>query len=622
MSRILFMLPHVHGVFRTKCLEMVSSRADRVPRLFLQLKTMGFSGMLRHRYDIHLRGLSNCFLGRDEGTQLAALGIFHRLLLSLPAADRLSIVDDVLASGDNNSVPCREKMYEILIAIFDHLPAEDVADATEKTLLDKVKEQLLKGLSDREEAIRLRLFSFWNQETRLSSAVVNRLSQLLSTLYSTSTERAFLGYATNLLLELTSRSPDYDRSMFDSPLSECQFHEKAIDLSWRSRHVAMTPLFAASQSQDAYAPPTPMSGLRATQEAMDFTPTQQGEGGGGGYTWLQPATQSIDPSFVPQSVGPTFATQSTLLFTLKAAKRHGNEASLSGGGTVRSTGSIEQTQTATSDVMRLKRRFVRSRDSAAQYFARREEMKKRAREERSKQQKAARDSRVVMYRKYRDGDLPDIQIKHAELIRPLQALAQRDDHLARHLFVAVFRAVYVEGENVLTDGEMENMKTILRGQLNAALARSTEHHAPFVGAVCDVCCLVKELSLESQAVSVGCLASLQQGVGIQLLEKQLLKNVTTSVEPKPKKSRTTVNAVSSETAGTWIELSKLYKSIEDYDTVRGIFSGEIGTQTATAEALQAEARGDYQTAYRKFRDVKLESVFIARLILCTGLFAR
>ena len=36
----------------------------------------------------------------------------------------------------------------------------------------------------------------------------------------------------------------------------------------------------------------------------------------------------------------------------------------------------------------------------------------------------ARENRVVMYRKYRDGDLPDIQMKHSDLIAPLQALAQ------------------------------------------------------------------------------------------------------------------------------------------------------------------------------------------------------
>ena len=46
-----------------------------------------------------------------------------------------------------------------------------------------------------------------------------------------------------------------------------------------------------------------------------------------------------------------------------------------------------------------------------------------------KRQKAARENRVVMYRKYRVGDLPDIQIKNSELIAPLQAVAQVDSKL-------------------------------------------------------------------------------------------------------------------------------------------------------------------------------------------------
>lgn len=71
--------------------------------------------------------------------------------------------------------------------------------------------------------IRLKMFDFWNQESRLSSNTLGRLTQLLAVLYSTGTEKHFLYHSTNLLLELTSRSPDFDRSMFDQPLSECKF---------------------------------------------------------------------------------------------------------------------------------------------------------------------------------------------------------------------------------------------------------------------------------------------------------------------------------------------------------------------------------------------------------------
>lgn len=67
------------------------------------------------------------------------------------------------------------------------------------------------------------MFNFWNQESRLASNTLGRLTQLLAVLYSTGTERHFLYHSTNLLLELTSRSPDFNRSMFDQPLSECKF---------------------------------------------------------------------------------------------------------------------------------------------------------------------------------------------------------------------------------------------------------------------------------------------------------------------------------------------------------------------------------------------------------------
>lgn len=34
------------------------------------------------------------------------------------------------------------------------------------------------------------------------------------------------------------------------------------------------------------------------------------------------------------------------------------------------------------------------------------------------------DAQVILYRSYRQGDLPDIQIKYSGLITPLQAVAQ------------------------------------------------------------------------------------------------------------------------------------------------------------------------------------------------------
>ena len=72
------------------------------------------------------------------------------------------------------------------------------------------------------------MFEFWNQESRLVSSTLGRLTQLLAVLYSSSSEQHFLCNSTSLLLELTSRSPDYGRSIFDQPLSDCKFEVRGI----------------------------------------------------------------------------------------------------------------------------------------------------------------------------------------------------------------------------------------------------------------------------------------------------------------------------------------------------------------------------------------------------------
>ena len=53
---------------------------------------------------------------------------------------------------------------------------------------------------------------------------------------------------------------------------------------------------------------------------------------------------------------------------------------------------------------------------------------------------------------------------------------------------------------------------------------------------------------------------------------------------------------------------RLYKSIEDFDVLRGIFSSQIGTQVITKEALEAEGRGDYTKALKLYSQVRIIDV--------------
>ena len=48
---------------------------------------------------------------------------------------------------------------------------------------------------------------------------------------------------------------------------------------------------------------------------------------------------------------------------------------------------------------------------------------------------------------------------------------------------------------------------------------------------------------------------------------------------------------------------RLYKSLGDFDAVRGIFSSQVGTKPVTQVALEAEERGDYLDALHKYKEV-------------------
>ena len=55
-------------------------------------------------------------------------------------------------------------------------------------------------------------------------------------------------------------------------------------------------------------------------------------------------------------------------------------------------------------------------------------------------------------------------------------------------------------------------------------------------------------------------------------------------------------------------LSRLYKSLGDYDVLHGVFSRQIGTKPITREALEAEERRDYFEALRLYKEVSRVAV--------------
>lgn len=595
VNYVFFLLPKLHGVLKTHCLECVLSRADVIPDVFLQLKTTGFVQMIGHR---------------DEARQRVCLDIIHKIIALLTPVELQELLGAVTAFVSHPSPVCRERMYDVLMWIQDNYSdAESMEDNTSVEVLSAAKETLLQGLSEENQGLQLYVRNFWSQEKRLPTATLDRMLAVLSSLYSCQIERCFLSLATNLLLEMTSQSPDFKRNMFEYPLSECTFQDYVIDSNWRFRSTVMTPMFVETQSSQgpeslAASQSATMKGkLRATQTTLEFSQTQTA-GRRTAYNWL---TGSSVDTLAEYTLGSE-SLSSLLVFDKKAEKRTTARRPVGEGfGLRRLTASTDEVDSHTraqneqrNNILRLRRRFLKDQEKVSLTFAQKEIQQQRQKKEDKADQRLRKEAQVTLYRSYRVGDFPDIQISYSCLITPLQALAQRDPILAKQLFSSLFAGILQEMDKDKPRGESRRIKEELRCNMNAFLSKSTLCFPPFIACVQDMCYQNKELlQLEPAAVSSTCLVSLQQPSGILLLEEGLL-HAAGQNEPPAKRSRGP-REIPPDTK-KWIHLARLYRSLEDYDVVRGIFGGKVGTKSITCDALQAEASSDFAEAVKLYNE--------------------
>ncbi|PIK41530.1 putative DNA-dependent protein kinase catalytic subunit [Apostichopus japonicus] len=560
------------------------------------------------------------FANRDESTQVVCLKLINGMLPRLSPAELTTLLPDVEAFTSVSSIGCREVMYDIFIWIYDHYRDEvRMEEEGVPKVLGMAKDALLLGLSDKDPYLRLRINNFWSHENRLPVDTLERMVALLECMYSPSTEDQFLSYSTSLLLEMTSKSPDYKREMFEHPLSDCRFQDISIDSSYKQRHQAInTPLFVETQQGSgaglgSQSPPETLGGqVRATQDGQQFTATQDlaaRADGKNAYNWL---TGSQD-TFASYSASLGTESSSSLLFTIGTKQKasvlgaKGIKVKPVGPGFGKDRLSVQgkdNTDTGASkaegkEIMRLKRRFLKDQQkSSSLYFAKRELKKQQMREELLKEQKERRYHQVTLYRSYRVGDLPDIQIKYMDLIAPLQAVAQKDAALAR-CCSSIFGGIFVQIGEKKTEREAEELVKNINQYLNQMLSSSSQFFPHFISCIQEIAlCHSKEISLDPVTVTVTSLTSKQIHLGIRVLEEMLIKK-SWEEERATKRSKTSHRETTREIS-TWIELARLYKDLGQFDVLQGIFGKHIDSHEITHSALQAEARGDYAAAIKLY----------------------
>ncbi|XP_023573460.1 DNA-dependent protein kinase catalytic subunit [Octodon degus] len=597
LNAVFFLLPKFHGVMKTLCLEVILCRTEEIPDLYLQLKSKDFVQVMRHR---------------DDERQKVCLDIIYKMMAKLKPVELRELLNPVAEFISHPSPMCREQMYNILMWIYDNYrdPESQKDDDSQEVF------KLAKDVISPPLLFRLIIRNFWSHETRLPSNILDRLLAL-SSLYSPKIESHFLSLATNFLLEMTSLSPDYPNPMFEHPLSECEFQEYPIDPDWRFRSTVLTPMFVETQAspgtlqthtrENSLPAQGPRAGhVRATQQQYDFTPTQTADGRSS-FNWL--TGSSIEP-LADQSSSDSLA--SSLLFAHKRSEKSQRppwKAVGPGFGEKRLSlpgDEVDNTVKGGTDhraeILRLRRRFLKDQEKVSLIYAKKGIAEQKREKEMKSELKMKQDAQIVLYRSYRHGDLPDIQIKCSSLIAPLQAVAQRDSLIAKQLFSSLFSGILKEMDRFKMASE-KNITQKLLEDFSHFLNTTFLFFPPFVSCIQEISCQhAALLSLPPALVRTASLASLQQPGGIRLLEEALLH--LAPEEPPAKRVRG--KACLPPDTLRWMELAKLYRSIGEYDVLRGIFSSEIGTKQVTQKALLAEARSDYSEAAEQYNEALSE----------------
>lgn len=274
----------------------------------------------------------------------------------------------------------RNCIYDIAVLVYKE----------DKDISDTCKEILIFGMADEDADNREKAIGFWKENSDLPNTVVNRFSYLLSNLYRAKMEDNFLGYVNYFLIAVLNTREEYNTEIFEHPLEDCNFEDYRLQLNWRLQHPSIVPLFAetlADTERTDFYDNSNLFQLKETQANLSFTATQSmKEQEFSKYT-------NLDSSF---AINITESSEKI---------KNPNDLLMS-------------------EKYRLPRkRFLKDKSKISIISANFEIKKQIKKVEKRKDIAREREKKVTIYRNYRKGDFPDIQILLSSVLEPLQMLS-------------------------------------------------------------------------------------------------------------------------------------------------------------------------------------------------------
>ncbi|KAG5877906.1 hypothetical protein JTB14_011622 [Gonioctena quinquepunctata] len=471
--------------------------------------------------------------------QIISLEIIKKCLEIFITYDNFRfIVKTLTRNVSNPNALYRSCLYDIAMQVYNH----------KKDNTGACKDILIFGLIDADGDNREKVTKFWAENTSLPNTVIQRFPFLLSEIYKSRIEDKFMGFVTYFLIYLLSQGENYEDEVFEHPLEDCDFEDYRLQTNWRLQHPSVVPMFAetlqtydtSNEMQDDTYP----FQLRQTQSTFDFAPTQ---------------------SFQEQQL----------------SKYTSLETSLAIGGDIKNPNTLILSQ----KYRMPRRRFLKDKDKISRIFAHFETKKQVKKVQERIDSAKEREKKVTIYRKYRKGDFPDIQIVLSSILKPLQMLALHDTEISKILFLEIFKGLTSKVEN--DQAFLETVSTSIKHIFNS----STQFNPNLFSALLDILLKNKKnIPFEPQLISYVALESGLVSTGALLLEEYII-----SLDDLPGGSKRGVGQESGETL-YWVKLAELYKELQEWDTVRAIFIEKMQCNEIVHRAIKYESKLMYRPA--------------------------
>ena len=537
----------------------------------------------------------------DCSSFLSLQGIVEKIFA---ADDDLSVASSavLLAAAKHRKASCRIA----LVSALTHLYLEDKVELVQK---EEIRLVLLGALSDSSPEVSSVAMEFWREaiagaERPLFATLTTALTDLKPFSSSRAIDPNYWTCATSVMLLSRARAaPEYHNDevkLFDRPLSECDFNPVTLDASWQSslapsQPVAGSqPLFSQSLSGTATLASQPQAFgtqttgffsqrfahpgmVRVTQDFQRFAPTQMLAGPSEEFLGTQADAALARPKKKRRVArrGPS-ASQASSSQVLFKVEDGGSEVEA-----MPPPGAVKGKKAVSVLPRHLDRSFGRVAagqgtgqsqvQSGLNRFQIQNLRKRKATQAQEKREEQKRARQVVIYRKYRKGEIPDIQITLKDLVEPVLALCGLDAPFSTAILTALVRAL---------NRRLDKPSRQLLGRYYQSLLEGSCTHPSFIACVQrlihDTLSCGADLDLSTTAVAKAGLASHNHASSILLLETL----------GKVERSRETL-----------LQLYKMYEQLDEEDVMLGIM------HTLSQEALPAlrlQVAGDFAAAAKAF----------------------